>query len=93
VTIDNLKNDFAKLYGLDNNIQNYIDLENQIESLIDSGETSELADKLDLLAKLAPYNARTFWLRAKYHELIGEKEKSKSLYDQAEIIDYWCDLG
>lgn len=90
--IDKLRPEFVRLYGEANNIQAYIELENQIESLIETCLRDGLANLLDQLKILSPYSARTYYLMSRYYELLGDQERSSRFALEAKSLDYWSDL-
>jgi hypothetical protein len=86
-----LKPTYNELFIENNLILKYLELEKQADEFTGT-DTNELKLILEELTKLAPHNAFTYELWARYYKNIGDDSSYQEALKKAKAIDYWGDL-
>jgi 2-polyprenyl-3-methyl-5-hydroxy-6-metoxy-1,4-benzoquinol methylase len=90
--IESFSQDFENLYGPNNSIQQYIELESLVSHQVEQKNFYQLQENIEKLFKLAPYNASSLALIAKAYDILGDKTKAQEFSHLANSMNYWLDI-
>ena len=91
--IDSIRQSFQDLYGPNNPIQEYIELESLVSNQVEQKNCSQLKQNIEKLLKSAPYNASSLALIAKAYSVLDDNNKFEEYWNLAKSMDYWQDIS